>query len=75
MPTGGPIVYGRRYRERPDAVELDPVKLKVGQKPFLSPTHVKVSIRGLAQQYQAIGGSEIADQPLQSQNLCYGLLF
>jgi hypothetical protein len=51
------------------------VKLKVGQKPFLSPTHVKVSIRGLAQQYQAIGGSEIADQPLQSQNLCYGLLF
>jgi hypothetical protein len=52
----GTFVYGRRYRERPDAVELDPVKLKVGQKPFLPPVHVKVSIRGLlAQQSQSNG--------------------
>jgi hypothetical protein len=58
----GTFVYGRRYRERPDAVELDPVKLKVGQKPFLPPIHVKVSTRGLlAQQSQANGGSGYVD--------------
>jgi serine/threonine-protein kinase HipA len=30
----GTFVYGRRYRERPDAVELDPVQLKLRQGPF-----------------------------------------
>jgi serine/threonine-protein kinase HipA len=57
----GTFVYGRRYRDHADAVELDPVQLKLRQGPFVSPAHVKVSIRGLAQQSQANGGSEIAD--------------
>ena len=30
----GTFVYGRRYRERADAVELDPVQLKLRQGPF-----------------------------------------
>jgi serine/threonine-protein kinase HipA len=30
----GTFVYGRRYRERPDAVELDPVQLRLRQGPF-----------------------------------------
>ncbi|EAQ76427.1 MULTISPECIES: type II toxin-antitoxin system HipA family toxin [unclassified Synechococcus] len=30
----GAFVYGRRYRERPEAVELDPVELKLGTRPF-----------------------------------------
>ncbi|MEA5414761.1 type II toxin-antitoxin system HipA family toxin [Synechococcus sp. BA-132 BA5] len=30
----GAFVYGRRYRERPDAVELDPVELRLGARPF-----------------------------------------
>jgi serine/threonine-protein kinase HipA len=32
----GTFVYGRRYRERADAVELDPVQLKLRQGPFVS---------------------------------------
>jgi hypothetical protein len=32
----GTFVYGRRYRERPDAVEVDPVQLKLRQGPFVS---------------------------------------
>jgi serine/threonine-protein kinase HipA len=32
----GTFVYGRRYRERPDAVELDPVQLRLRQGPFVS---------------------------------------
>ncbi len=32
----GTLVYGRSYRERPDAVELDPVQLKLRQGPFVS---------------------------------------
>jgi transcriptional regulator with XRE-family HTH domain len=38
-PKGQPVgtfVYGRRYRERADAVELDPVQLRLRQGPFLS---------------------------------------
>jgi serine/threonine-protein kinase HipA len=38
-PQGQPVgtfVYGRRYRERADAVELDPVQLRLRQGPFLS---------------------------------------
>jgi hypothetical protein len=27
----GTFIYGRRYRERPDAVELDPVQLMLRQ--------------------------------------------
>lgn len=30
----GTFVYGRRYRERPDAVELDPVQLRLRQGSF-----------------------------------------
>jgi hypothetical protein len=30
-PTGGRFIDGRRYRERPDAVELDPVQLMLRQ--------------------------------------------
>lgn len=30
----GAFVYGRRYRERPEAVELDPVELRLGARPF-----------------------------------------
>lgn len=30
----GTFVYGRRYRERADAVELDPVQLRLRQGPF-----------------------------------------
>ena len=55
----GTFVYGRRYRERPDAVEFDPAQLKLRQGPFVSPADVKVSIHGLVQQSQANGGSEI----------------
>ena len=32
----GTFVYGRRYRERAEAVELDPVQLKLRQGPFVS---------------------------------------
>lgn len=30
----GRFVYGRRYRERPDAVEIDPVELRLGRAGF-----------------------------------------
>lgn len=30
----GRFVYGRRYRERPDAVEIDPVELRLGRTGF-----------------------------------------
>lgn len=30
----GRFVYGRRYRERPDAVEIDPVELRLGRAAF-----------------------------------------
>lgn len=30
----GAFFYGRRYRERPEAVELDPVELRLGARPF-----------------------------------------
>ena len=36
-PAGDPVgafVYGRRYRERPDAVELDPVELRLSDRAY-----------------------------------------
>lgn len=32
--AAGRFVYGRRYRERPDAVEIDPVELRMGRTAF-----------------------------------------
>ena len=30
----GAFVYGRRYREHPDAVEIDPVELRLADRPY-----------------------------------------
>ena len=39
----GTFVYGRSYRARPDAVELDPVQLKLRQAPSRLPAWVASS--------------------------------